>query len=320
MKITIRKLAIQHGMTLIELLVAMLIGAFLLLGAVTVYTQGRQNYQTAEGVARVQENMRFVLDVMEPDVQLAGFWGLHNFGPSVTAPGIAVTCNGADVTDWALNVAEGVTALNNITAAAAGEVAEDCPAFGDGIQLDTDVLVVRHASGSAQPLTAGQIQVESNREIGEMMDDGARPAGYLGPPDSNTFNVIVNAWYVAQDSSNLEDVPSLRRRTLLDGVMTDEEVIAGVENMQVQFGLDTNSDGNIDRYVDPEHAEIATSQIISVRLWLLMRSEFEESGFQDGATYTPPDAVLDDITPDDGFRRLVVSKTILLRNFNRNNL
>ncbi len=73
-----RKLAYQQGMTLIELMISLLIGTFLLLGAVTVYTQGRQNYQTAEGVARLQENMRFAFDTIEPDIRLAGFWGKLN--------------------------------------------------------------------------------------------------------------------------------------------------------------------------------------------------------------------------------------------------
>ena len=46
MRHRLNKLANQQGLTLIELMIAMVIGTFLLLGAVTVYTQGRQNYQT----------------------------------------------------------------------------------------------------------------------------------------------------------------------------------------------------------------------------------------------------------------------------------
>ncbi len=74
----------QSGMTLIELMVSMLIGLFLVLGAVTVYNQGRQNYTVNEGVARLQENLRFALDVFEPDIRLAGFWGMHSEDAAVS--------------------------------------------------------------------------------------------------------------------------------------------------------------------------------------------------------------------------------------------
>ncbi len=316
-----RQLVLQRGMTLIELMVSMVIGLFLLLGAVTVYTEGRQNYQISEGIARVQENLRFAMDIMEPDIRLAGYWGLHNVGANVANAAVNVTCDGNDVTAWALDTDIGIRAENNIAAGESGEVAAGCPAFGAGIQLDTDVLEIRRASSAPQALTAGIVQVESDREFGTIFSNGARPGGYLGPAAalnaSNTFNVVVNTWYVSRDSDTQPGVPSLRRRALLNGVMVDEELISGVENMQIQFGIDTNADGTVDRYVDPEAPVLGVSQIISAHVWLLMRSEIEESGFQDGATYTPPDAVLADITPADGFRRMEFSKTIFLRNFNR---
>jgi type IV pilus assembly protein PilW len=317
-----KQLARQQGLTLIELMIAMAIGTFLLLGAVTVYTQGRQNYQTAEGISRVQENLRFAMDVLEPDVRMAGFWGMHNKSndSEVVATGVTVLCNGNNVSAWALNPNFPVDGVNNITVAGAANVAANCPAFGSGIQLNTDVLEIRRASGEPQPLTDDQVQIESHHEGSRLMADGVRPAGFAGPPSSNTFHAIVNAWYVSRDSNNMVGVPSLRRRTLIGEDMVDEEVIVGVENMQVQFGVDTNGDANIDRYVDPEHAALAGNQIISVRLWFLMRSENEERGYQDGNTYNFPDATLADYTPNDGFRRLMASKTIYLRNFNRNML
>ena len=56
----------EAGLTLIELMVAMLIGIFLALGSVTVFTQSRSSYRTSDGQARLQENLRFVMDTIEP--------------------------------------------------------------------------------------------------------------------------------------------------------------------------------------------------------------------------------------------------------------
>lgn len=313
----------QTGLTLIELMVAMAIGMFLVLGAVTVYTQGRQNYQATEGIARLQENMRFALDVLEPDVRLAGYWGMHNEGGAVNAGGVTIDCEeGGDVTAWAINPGAGpagINAVNNVQAAAANLVAGACPAFAGGVATDTDVLVIRRASSQPVAFDAGEVQVQSNLDGSTIFDNGGMPAGFndVDPLQMNTYDVIVNAWYVANGSNGADDVPSLRRRTLRGGVMVDEEVIAGVQNMQLQFGIDTDADpdGNVDRYVEPGDPLIATSEILAVRVWLLIRTTDEERGFVDGAIYTPLDSDLDAIGPlNDNFRRMQISKTILLRN------
>ena len=54
----------QGGLTLIELMVASAVGMILVLGAVTVYTQSRTNFQMSDSVARLQENARFALGLL----------------------------------------------------------------------------------------------------------------------------------------------------------------------------------------------------------------------------------------------------------------
>ncbi|HET7608276.1 MAG TPA: prepilin-type N-terminal cleavage/methylation domain-containing protein, partial [Gammaproteobacteria bacterium] len=53
------------GLTLIELMVALAIGMFLMIGAITVFMQSRTTFRVNESVARLQENARFVLDTLE---------------------------------------------------------------------------------------------------------------------------------------------------------------------------------------------------------------------------------------------------------------
>jgi len=106
-------------------------------------------------------------------------------------------------------------------------------------------------------------------------------------------------------------------RTLVaGGVIQDREVIPGVEDMQIQFGIDTDPPGApdrgaIDRYVNPGDALLGTSVVLAVRVWLRVRAERIEVGFVDGTTYNYAD---ENATYNDNFRRVVVSKTIYLRN------
>ena len=72
---TMRAAARQSGLSMIELLVALAIGSFLIIGAVTMQSQSRRSFDINEQQARVQENARYVIAVMEPELQLAGVYG-----------------------------------------------------------------------------------------------------------------------------------------------------------------------------------------------------------------------------------------------------
>ncbi|MFC1665831.1 PilW family protein, partial [Pseudomonadota bacterium] len=47
------------GFTLIELMVAMVIGLFLLAGLIQIFFAGKQTYRLGDGLSRLQENGRF---------------------------------------------------------------------------------------------------------------------------------------------------------------------------------------------------------------------------------------------------------------------
>ena len=62
-------------MTMVELLVALAIGSFLMIGAVQVYNQSRQAYVINDSIARVQETAQFAMDTVEADLRMASNWG-----------------------------------------------------------------------------------------------------------------------------------------------------------------------------------------------------------------------------------------------------
>lgn len=310
----------QRGMTLIEMMVAMLIGTILIGGAITVYIQSRSSYRTADSLARLQENLRFALDSLEPDIQLARYWGQMNLPMKINTAGLSVSCTGATdpvATAFALQLTAPVQARDDTY---------DLDCAGTSPRADSDVLVLRHAGARIVVGQAGQLQVESNINSAQLFDDGVAP----GLPDSEIRDVVVNAYYVGESTFDA-NLPALRRLTLVaggaQGRLEDQEVIPGVENLQVQFGLDTtdNQRVDVDRYVDgdnPLAAPGAGNRIVAVRLWMMVRSETDESGqgFRDDRLYAPADANLAPIQPGvtdgypDSFRRIAISKTVFLRN------
>ncbi|MDG2524562.1 PilW family protein [Stenotrophomonas sp. HITSZ_GD] len=68
----------QAGLSLIELMIAMVIGLVLILGLIQVFAASRQAYQLSQGIARNQENGRFAIDFLSRDLRMAGHTGCVN--------------------------------------------------------------------------------------------------------------------------------------------------------------------------------------------------------------------------------------------------
>jgi hypothetical protein len=304
-------------------MVSMAIGLFLTWGAIQVYVQSKGNYRAAEVMTRLQENARFALETLEPALRLVGFWGLHRESTLMEAPvGITVSCAGADVSDWALDFDSPVAATDD------DYDLDDlgCDPFSEARE-DTDVLIVRHAGELLKGPDTSQIQIQSSLAHGVLFDDGVIPGGF-GAGDE-TRDLVVDAYYVDNASSFSDAIPSLRRKTLVKGgTIEDQEMITGVENLQVQYGLDTNDDGTVERYVDPDSPTVTEGSpgflpdatIVAVRVWILVRAEESPNpGFSDQREYQPLDLNAPPITPGGSlyppeFPRIEVTKTIFLRN------
>jgi len=313
----------QTGLTLVELMVALAIGSFLMIGAVQIYSQSRQAFVVNESIARVQETAQFAMDTIEADLRMASNWGRNSRSLAVEGRSIAGTPNPNGLPEpnecgdgWALNIAMTVDGDNN-------GFTLPCAAQG-GLQANTDSFTVRRATvlPAAAP-QAGRLQIQTTRIQGQLFADGVVPAGF-SPVDSTTHNLLVNTYYVAADSNLIPGVPTLRRKSL--GIVgggpgiVDQEIAPGVENMQIQLGIDVDEDNTVDRYVNPGDAVydpdavgfIPGARVMTARVWLIVRGITIEVGIQQVRGFQPGDVNLG--VPNDAFRRIQVSKTILLRN------
>jgi len=313
----------QSGMTLIELMVALAIGAFLMIGAMTVFMQSRTTFRVTESVSRLQETARFALDAIEPEIRMAQYWGLvsrselvlNRRAPTDPAGIGPATCG----QNWTINLVQAVQGANNSYNWACAGTAP--------VEVNSDTLVVRRAGDDlvTPPNLAGQMAIVSSRFNGTLFNVATTPAGYdVAGGRAEVHRLMVSGYYVRRATAATQ--PALRRKLLgTNGQITDEEVIAGVEDMQVQFGLDMDppggvNRGSVDRYVNPDSPIIdptnvgynPSAEILAVRIWLRVRAERPENGFTDTVNYVYADQ---NVGPfNDNFRRVVVSKTIYLRN------
>ena len=317
----------EWGLTLIEVMVALAIGSFLIIGAMQIYTQSRQAYIVNEAIAKVQDAATFAMDAIESDLHMASNWGRMSRGRGIEGRSLPGNANpaklalAASTTEcgvaWALDLAMPVDGDNN-------GYTLPCPPTNT-IQPNSDHIVVRRASVIPATPEVGRLQIQTTRVQGELfVSDGKTIPAAFNPADSATHNLMVSSYYVANDSDLVPGVPTLRRKVLrtIGGVakIVDEEIAPGVENLQIQFGLDVNEDNTVDRYVNPgdgiydpaDAAYIPGARIITARVWLIVRAIDREVGLTDDTVYAPGDVNLGQ--PVDDFRRMQISKTILLRN------
>lgn len=66
---------LQAGLSLIELMVALLLSGLLMLGLIEIFSASRASYQMAQGLARAQESSRFAIDALQRDARMSGHFG-----------------------------------------------------------------------------------------------------------------------------------------------------------------------------------------------------------------------------------------------------
>lgn len=65
----------QAGLSLIELMVALLLSTLLVLGLIEIFSASKSSYLMAQGLSRAQETSRFAIDSLQRDARMTGHFG-----------------------------------------------------------------------------------------------------------------------------------------------------------------------------------------------------------------------------------------------------
>lgn len=315
------------GFTLTELMIAMVVGLVVVGGVVTLFVQGRHSFRVDDQVARMQDEARFAVAELSRDLRMAAFLGEPLLPATITQDGalaLDADCGPAGQPEWIFNLHDEATgAINTITAVdnATGPgaaAAYSCIDAGE-IRAGTDVVAIKRVAGetvATADLVPGETYIRSNGIIGLL---------YTQPPASNIPTPFADRpyrpriYYIRNFSDTPGDgLPSLCRKTLIVGSppsMGTECIARGIENIQFEYGLDTNRDGTPERFV-PDPALDDMDQVVAIRFMLLARTENRDTRHTDGRTYQLSNAAK--YAPADNFHRRLYSVTVGV--YNRKNI
>jgi len=289
----------QTGLTLVEIMVAITISLVLLAGIVQIFQSAKHSYNIQQALARVQENARLMTDVMLRDIASSGYLGCLGTG---TPDKVINTLNNKTGNYAFVTAIEGVEGGNGasdsitirrVSEATAIPVIAPMVNQWDPVQLDAnhmnygalqqwDIVTVSDCAGAAMfmitndPDDTGVIQHAANVTATSGPNTGQFNSEEdlkrtFGSPSASTAKI----YRVGSTSYNIQPSGAGRPTNSLF-VNPGGELVEGVENLQIQYGLgstpaNANTPVIAEQYVDAD--EVADwSNVIAVRLTFVVNS------------------------------------------------
>lgn len=338
-----------RGFTIVELMVSLTLALLILAGLVTLFSNTSVARGEIDKTSRQIENGRFALQTLSDEIRHAGYFGALANPPAVPTD-LPDPCSTAVVsgTSPEVGIGKGIglpiqgyagdTAANMTTAL-------PCLNAAAGYVPNTAVLVVRRVS-TAPPMTpaavasaaAGSFYLQTSGCAGDanpyVLDTGSgtfnlhaknsgtpclpltsAPAGPISP-------VFVRIYFVSKCSNKTDcteagadNVPTLKRIDIAPGAVAVTPIVDGIENIQFEYGRDTDDDGAPDSYSTTTTLPSTPADwanVVSVRVHLLARNTDATGGFTDGKTYALGSGT--SVTPGGAFKRHVYNEVVRINN------
>lgn len=264
----------SKGFNLVEIMVAIAIGLLLMLALVTLFVNVTQTNKEMANTNSQIENARFAMQLLESDVQHAGFWGTYlpefedltmTSAPADAPFDVPSVCLAYSTANWDIGYKNNLIGIPVQTYDA---VPAGCEAIVVNKKLQTDVLVVRHAEtcipgvGTCEAEVAGRLYFQS-RLCGDVIKDpvpyilsdtvfGLHKKDCTALADKRRF--ISHIYYIRDYAQTVGDgIPTLVRSQFdvsggIPAHQTPLALVEGIEGFRVELGVDSLSEtgGGID--------------------------------------------------------------------------
>lgn len=246
----------QHGLSLVEMMIAMTLG-LMITGAIGyLFVGSRTTYRSQDANARVQDTGRFVMDYLGRQIQMAGRTEITPLAAdsNIEFPGIAIS---------------GTNTERTLT----------YPVAGGGSQTrGVDELRVRYQLSNM----GGSAILDCNGTAGAAVNNNTT---ILNTETTLNQSLTPISGSGGKQVGTVVTVFELRRhatRTLAGRGVAElfcwgnggaaQPIAEGVEDLQFQYGLDTNNDATVDEWIATTPTAAQQPQIIAVEACVLIHS------------------------------------------------
>ena len=182
-----------------------------------------------------------------------------------------------------------------------------------GLAIEDATNLCAHDFNATDALVTGTVYLADNGIIG-LLFEHPKSVTYTvdGCVENRAFSPSV--LYI-RDHSLVEGdgIPTLCRKYLemaSTPTMSTECLVEGIEQLQIEYGLDNDGDGLPEQYVSaPTAAQYLV--VTALRIHLLARSLRPQRGYTNPKTYVLGNK---SVTPNDAYYRRAATTTVMLRN------
>jgi type IV pilus assembly protein PilW len=238
-----RRATQQVGFTLVELLIGLLLSLFIMGIAITYMTSSSRSFRVQTNDSLIQENARFALEVLTQNFRLAGLNPSNSFANTMDVVFSGSICPATEASQ-----ADNSTGNTACTKDGANNTTDN-----NSDRVAIDYMVDNSGSASALSVTGC-----NTHQISVSAGDEARLATvfWTADLDGDTVRSLYFQTY------NLDT-------SLAEGVAIP--LIDGVDRLQVQYGVDADNDGLVERYQSFANLGAANSNDVrAIRVALLL--------------------------------------------------
>jgi type IV pilus assembly protein PilW len=317
----------SSGFTVVEVMIAIVVGMLLLGIIISIFSNNKRAFQQNNQMIELQNYINFSMSILSEELTNVGFYGSILYKDTVNISGITVTndCVGSNV---------GTSGVDLITNPA-GAVQLGMPLWGRqataaseasciaNAKIGTDYIVLKAVSGETTDDDAlgNEIYLRTGKDLGEI---------FIGPNDTATIANSSNMnWQYQNHIFYITSAYQLVRKTLIrdsdTNLVWEDQVLvgtgidgeAGIEDMQVLYGVDDDADGIANYFVDASAISVTPInlwyQVVAVKIYILGRSA-KEASYTDAKDYKLGDKTVTASSLEDNYHRKVFTTTVLLRN------
>ncbi len=263
------------GLSLIELMIALLLGTLIIGAAIGIFLANRQTYRTTDSLGRIQENVRTAFELMARDMREAagnpcsnsvplvnvinspstrwwtrldtwgnaarGYGGTEAFADSAFGSGAAQRISGTDAIELISTDSNVSTVRNHDPAAASLLLNRTNHGFvaGDLALVcnprQASIFQVSSVSGSSIGHGTGGTPGNCTAALGMPLNCGGGATFKYPQPSSVVARLSATRWFIA---NNPNGRPSLYQTRLTSTGPVSQEVVEGVNSMTFTYLLD----------------------------------------------------------------------------------
>jgi Tfp pilus assembly protein PilW len=311
------------GFSMIELMVAMILGLLVAAGLIDLFVASRQSYLVQSGNNYLQQNLRLAASRIGWTLRMADFWGGNDAATNVTVTSSAtdaVTSSGNCTAAWVTAVSPNATGGGGVfgyEGAADSPLGEDCIGGAGNYVSGSDVLVVRYADpqvlapgpaeSSFAPAEASTIS-GNPKEVFVLSTPNTSAQLFAGTPPSTSAvkvhryaypyqlavyylrpcNVLPTGGTCNASADGGTPLPTLMRLSLQsDGTLVSDPVVEGIEQFKVEYGVAADMSNVIPTYKSASSMGTTDwARVVAVRVSMVAVNSTRDLKIPHVATYT----------------------------------